>query len=62
MQAQQSLHLWGVLKNLNLSGLDLENAHNLGPASDSFWQSNLEPEECRPEKYTCHEWGQTQCG
>ena len=47
-QAQLSLHLCGVPKNLNLSGLDLESAHNPGPASDSSWQSNLEPEQCRP--------------
>ena len=45
MQAQPSLHLWGVLENLNLSGLDLESACNPGPASESSWQSNLEPEK-----------------
>ena len=27
--------MWGVLENLNLSGLDLGNAHNPGPASVS---------------------------
>ena len=26
----------------------------------SFWQSNLEPEQCRLGKHTCREWGQ-QC-
>ena len=25
-------------------------------------QSNLEPEQCRLGKHTCHEWEQTQCG
>ena len=48
MQVQLSLRLWGVLKNLNLSGLDLESARNPGPTSGSSWQSNLEPEKHRP--------------
>ena len=47
---------------LNLSGLDLASAFNPGQASDSSWQSNLEPEQCRLGKYTCCERGQTQCG
>ena len=34
-QAQPSLCLCGVPKNLNLSGLDLGSAHNPGPALDS---------------------------
>ena len=59
-QAQPSLCLCGVPENLNLSGLDLGNAHNPGPASESFRQSNLEPEQCRLGKHTCREWGQ-QC-
>ena len=37
------------------------NAYNLGPASDSSQQSNLESEQCRLGKHTCCEWGQTQC-
>ena len=45
-----SLLLWGVLKNLNLNGLDLESARNSEPASDSSQQSNLELEQCRPGK------------
>ena len=44
MQAKTSLHLSGAPEYLNLSGLDLGSACNLGPASDSSWQSNLEPE------------------
>ena len=59
---QVSLHLCGVPENLNLSGVDLGNACNPGPASDSSWQSNLEPERCRLGKQTRREWGQTQCG
>ena len=55
------LCLWGVLQNLNLSGLDLESAHNPGSASDSSQQSNLEPEKCRPGTHTHHERVQTQC-
>ena len=35
MQAQPSLHLCGVPKNLNLSSLELGTACNPGPASDS---------------------------
>ena len=62
MQAQPSLCLCGVPENLNLSSLDLESAYNSGPASDSSQQSNLEPEQCRQEKHTCCERGQTQCG
>ena len=38
MQAQPSLHLWGVLENLNLSSLDLESARNPGPTSGSSWE------------------------
>ena len=49
-------------KYLTLSGLDLESAYNKGPASDRSRQSNLEPEQCRLGKHTCHEQGQTQCG
>ena len=47
---------------VNLSGLDLGNAYNAGPASDISQQSNLEPTQCRWGKHTCREWGQTQCG
>ena len=61
-QAQPSLHLCGVPKNLNLSGLDLGCAHNPGPASDSSQHSNLQPEQCRQGKHTRHERGQIQCG
>ena len=57
MQAQPSLCLCRVPKNLNLSGLDLGNACNPGPTSDSFRQSNLEPEQCRLGKYTHRELG-----
>ena len=32
------------------------------PASDSSWQSNQEPEQCRLGKHTHSELGQTQCG
>ena len=56
-QAQPSLHLCGVPKNLNLSDLDLGSALNPGPASDSSQQSNLEPEQGRLGKHTCHERG-----
>ena len=62
MQAQPSLCLCGVPENLNLSGLDLGSARKPGPASDSSHQRNLEPENCRPWKNTCLEWGQTQWG
>ena len=51
-QAQPSLRLCGVPKNLNLSGLDLGSALNPGPASDSSRQSNLEPKQCRLGKHT----------
>ena len=61
-QAQPSLRLCGVPKNLNLNGLDLGSAYNPGPASDSSRQSNLEPEQCRLGKHTHCEWGKTQCG
>ena len=61
-QAQQSLHLCEAPKYLNLSGLDLGSAYNPGLASDNSWQSNLEPKQCRQEKHTRLEWGQTQCG
>ena len=57
----ESVFLCGEPENLNLSGLDLESAYNLGPTSDSSWQSNLEPEQCRLEKHTRHERGRTQC-
>ena len=57
MQAQPSLHLCGVPKNLNLSGLDLGSACNPGPASDSSWQSNLVSEQCRLGKHTRCELG-----
>ena len=61
-QAQPILCLCGVPENLNLSGLDLGSACNPGPTSDSFQQSNLEPEQCRLGKHTRCDWGQTQCG
>ena len=61
-QAQPSLSLCGGPENLNLSGLDLGSAYKPGPASDSSWQSNLGPEQCRLGKHTLHEQGQTQCG
>ena len=57
MQAQSSLRLCGVPENLNLSGFDLGSALNPEPASDSAWQSNLEPEQCRLGKHTRHEQG-----
>ena len=47
---------------LNLSGLDLGSAYNPGPASDSSWQSNLEPEQCGQGGHMHHEQGQAQCG
>ena len=62
MQAQPSLCLCGIPECLNLSGLDLGSAYNPGPASDSSWQSNLEPEQCRQGKHTRREQGQTLCG
>ena len=37
-------------------------AYNSGLASDSSWQSNLEPKQCRQGKHTCRERGQAQCG
>ena len=55
-------YLCEVLENRNLSGLDLGRAWNPGPISDSSWQSNLEPKQCRLGKHTPHRWGQTQCG
>ena len=61
-QAQPSLRLCGVPENLDLSGLDLGSVCKPGPASDSSRQSNLESEQCRLGKHTCHEQGQTQCG
>ena len=30
-----------------MSNLGLESAYNPGPASESSWQSNLEPKQCR---------------
>ena len=42
--------------------LRLGSAYNPGPASDSSWQSNLEPKQCRQGKHTRHERGQTHCG
>ena len=57
MQAQPSLRLCGVPEYLNLSGLDLGSAYNPGPASDSSWQSNLEPKQCRQGKHTLGEGG-----
>ena len=57
MQALPSLRLCGLLEYLNLSGLDLGSAYNPGPASDSSWQSNLEPKQCRQGKHTCRERG-----
>ena len=61
-QAQSSLHLCGVPENLNLSGFDLGSALNPRLTSDSSWQSNLKPEQCRLGKHTHREQGQTQCG
>ena len=61
-QAQLSLRLWGLPEYLNLSSLDLGSAYSTGLASDSSWQSNLEPKQCRQGKHTRHERGQTQCG
>ena len=37
---------------LNLSGGDLGNASNPGPAPDSSRQSHLKPEQCRLGKHT----------
>ena len=45
-----------------MSGLDLGSAYNLGLASDSFQQSNLEPKQSRQGQHTHREQGQTQCG
>ena len=61
-QAQQSLCLWGLPKCLNLRSLDLGGVCSPGPASDGYWQSNLEPELCGQGGCTRHEWGQAQCG
>ena len=61
-QAQQSLRLCGVPKNLNLNVFNLGSALTPGPASDSSWQSNLEPKQCRLGKHRRCEQGQTQCG
>ena len=57
-QAQPSLCLCGVPKNLNLSSLGLGNAHNSGPAPcRAAWSlSSVDGES------TYCEWGQTQCG
>ena len=41
--------------------LRLGSAYNPGPASDSSWQSNLEPKQCRQGKHTRRERGQAQC-
>ena len=62
MQAQPSLNLWGLLEYLNLSGLDLGGACSPGPASDSSWRSNLEPEHCGQGGLRQCEQGQAQCG
>ena len=61
-QAQPSLHLSGLPKYLNLSGLDLGSAYNPGLDSDSSRRSNLEPKQCTKGKHTRREQGQTQCG
>ena len=61
-QAQPSLCLCGVPENLNLSSLDLGNACKPEHTSESSLQSNLESEQCRLGKHTCHKQGQTQCG
>ena len=61
-QAHMSLCLWGLPECLNLSGLDLGVACSLGPASDSSWWSNIEPEQCGQGGYTHHVRGQAQCG
>ena len=42
--------------------LDPGSACNPGSTSDSSWQSNLEPEQCRLGKHTSRVWVQTQCG
>ena len=49
-------------KHLTLSSLDLGQAYNPGPTSDSLGQSNLEPEQHRQGKHMCCEQGRTQCG
>ena len=61
-QAQPSLHLWGLPKSLNLSGLDVGGVCSSGPALDGSQRSNLEPGQCRQGGYMCHERGQAQCG
>ena len=58
----RSLCLCSICKSLNLSDLDLGSTCNPGPALSVPLQSNLETEQCRPEKHTHREWGQTQCG
>ena len=60
-QAQPSLCLCGVPKNLNLSSLDLGSACNPGPTLDSCPAEQPEPEQCRLGKPTHHERGQTKC-
>ena len=62
MQAQPSLHLWGLPEYLNLSGLDLGDAFSPGLAMESSWWSNIEPEQCVQGGHLRHERGQTQCG
>ena len=61
-QAQPSLCLCGIPKNLNLSSLGLGSACDPGPLWTVPLQSNLEPEQCRPGKHMRCELGQTQCG
>ena len=61
-QVQPSLHIWGLPKCLNLSGLDLGCACSPGPASDGSQQSNLEPEQCGQGGHTHREQGQAYCG
>ena len=56
-QAQLSLHLCGVPKNLNLSSLDLEVHATQDPPQKVPLQSNLETEQCRLGKHTCRERG-----
>ena len=62
MQAQLSLHLLGLPKCLNLSGLDLGSAYNPGLASDSSQQSSLKPKQYTQGKHTRREREQAQCG
>ena len=46
-QAQPNLHLWGVPKNLNLSGLGLGRARNSGPAPcRATWSLSCIDGEC----------------